>query len=87
MSKREEREAERLRKRIRLELESKDEIKAFAQEWGVPISQVVDLFIIHGLESIEDGSLDLQDFLKESRSPLYRFVIDLNRFRNRDKDD
>lgn len=86
MSKREEREAARKLKRIKLELESKEEIKAFAEEWGVPISQIVDLFILYGLESIEDGSIDLQEYLEDSRSPLYRFIINLQKFRDRDRD-
>lgn len=87
MSKRDEREQARKLKRIKLELETKEEIKAFAEEWGVPISQVVDLFILYGLQSIEDGNIDLQEYLEDSRSPLYRFVVNLKKFRDRDRDD
>ena len=87
MSKRDEREDARKKKRIRLELESKDEIRAFAEEWGVPISQVVDMFIIFGLESAADGSIDLQEYLEDSRSPLFRYVLNLQKFRDRNKDD
>ena len=87
MSKRDEREQARKLKRIKLELETKEEIKAFAEEWGVPISQVVDLFILYGLQSIEDGSIDLQEYLEDSRSPLYRFVVNLKKFRDRDRND
>ena len=86
MSKRDEREAARRKRQIRLELESKEEIKAFAQEWGIPISQVVDLFIQYGLEGIRDGSIDLQAYLEDSRSPLYQYVVNLQKFKDRDKD-
>jgi hypothetical protein len=87
MSKRAEREAIRQRKQIRLELESKAQIRAFAEQLGVPISQIVDLFIVYGLEGIENESIDLQEYLEESRSPLYRFVINLQKFKDRNKGD
>lgn len=84
----EERQRKRQEKQIRLDLENKDKIKDFAAEWGVPVSQLVDLFIEHGIADIEDGNLDLAPLLEPSRSRLFRFIINLDKYRQkRDSDE
>jgi len=54
-------------------------IDEVADELGIPKSQLVSALLIVGFDALEKGELDLSNYLKPSRSPLYRYVIDIER--------
>ena len=56
----------------------REKIDDLADELGVPKSQLVAVLLVVGFDAIEKGRLNLTRYLKPSRSPLYRYVIDLD---------
>ena len=63
-------------------IESLEEFKSLAEEYDVSYSQMAELLIEQGKDAVRDGDLDISEYLTESRVPwLYRFAIDLKKFR------
>ncbi len=80
---------DKLRQKRRLQLEVdpgiKEDLKALSDELGIPQSQIVALFILHGLDGIRSGEIDLAKYVESSGSPqLWKWNINLERFK-RDK--
>lgn len=65
-----------------LPADMKDNIDDVAGEIGVPKSQLVAALLLVGFDALESGDLDLAEYLSQSRSPLYRYVIDLEKLKN-----
>jgi hypothetical protein len=61
--------------------ETKDDVAALAEELGVPQSQVAALLLEHGLEAVKKGEVDLSQYLVPSRSPLFDYNLNLEKFR------
>lgn len=83
MSKRQDREERRKRRTVKLEIDedTKDELYALAEEYGVPISQMASLLFEYGYEAIRNGEVDIAAYLKESGAPqLFKHNIDLKKF-------
>jgi hypothetical protein len=57
----------------------REKIDDYASELEVPKSQLVTVLLIVGFDSLDNNRLDLSNYLKPSRSPLYRYVIDIDR--------
>lgn len=55
-------------------------IDDLASELGLPKSQVVTMLVHVGIDKIKDGSFPISNYLKSSRSPLYRYTLDMDKF-------
>jgi predicted DNA-binding protein len=77
------------RKERRIQLDIDPELKKtladLSAELGIPQSQIVSLFIEYGLEGLRSGDIDLEKYTKPARSPIWRHVIDLDKFRKDQK--
>lgn len=82
-SKRQKRQEERKARSVRYDLdpELKQTIADLAAEYGVPQSQVAALLMEHGLDALRRGDIDLVQYLRPSRSPLFDYTLDIEKFK------
>jgi hypothetical protein len=83
MSKKKEREEQRKARTIKLELpeDIKQELIDLASELEVPTSQVAAILLDHGFEAIQNGEIDLSEYLQPSRSPLFRYTLNIDKYK------
>lgn len=83
-SKKERRQEARKARSVRYDLdpELKQTIADLAAEYGVPQSQIASLLMEHGLDALRHGEIDVTQYLQPSRSPLFDFTLDLDKFKD-----
>lgn len=86
-SRKKRRQEERKARSVRYDLdpELKQTIADLAAEYGVPQSQVASLLMEHGLDALRNGEIDVARYLKPSRSPLFDFTLDVEKFKEDQK--
>lgn len=86
-SKKKQRQEARKARSVRYDLdpELKQTIADLAAEYGVPQSQVASLLMEHGLEALRNGKIDIAKYLQASRSPLFDYTLDLDKFKDDEK--
>lgn len=60
----------------------KQRIKKIAEEHLVPESQVAGLLLLQGLQGLDSGAFDLDDYKARSNSPRYEWTLDLETLEN-----
>ena len=72
---RKERDASRSKRQLKIDfdsVESLEDFKAIADEWGVSYTQLANLFIAHGKHDFIDGQLNLHEYLTKSKQDWLR---------------
>ncbi len=68
-----------------LDEEVKKQLKAISMETGIPQSQIASLILEFGFDAISSGELDLSKYVEQARSPVWKYVLSMDRFRRRRK--
>lgn len=81
MSKKHERDMNERRVSLFFDDETKALLNDLSQELGVPKSQIAAFFLLAGAANISQARSVLPRYLVPSRSPVWQYTIDLDRFR------
>lgn len=78
-------DAKKKRTQLDLSPEIRERLRSMSDELGIPMSQLAELFLEHGMDAVAGGEIDLAKYIEPTGNPqFWKFNLNLDKFR-RDK--